>query len=104
MSYYQNNKDQFSDDCAKLNSILGCAMDEFEESFEGEHRRSFLAEAEPVVLAYLLARHFKHFYYEEPSDILNYLNYLKRIFLSECDDREELEMVEKVDYSGEIQA
>tara|TARA_R100000995_G_C3481880_1_gene124427 strand:+ start:231 stop:545 length:315 start_codon:yes stop_codon:yes gene_type:complete len=104
MSYYENNKDQFADDCIKLNSVLGHAMDEFEESFKGDHKDSFITEAIPVVLAKLLARHFKHFYYDEPGDILNYLNYIKSIFVAVCDDKEELEMVKEVDYSGEIQA
>ena len=102
--YYENKKKQFNKDCHELNEFIGNAIDEMENQYGEERRYAITAEITPIVLASLLARHFKHFFYNEPEDILNYLNYLKELFVKECDDRDEMDMVDSVEYGSEVSA
>lgn len=104
MCYYEDNQEQFADDCMELNQVLGEAMDEFEDRFQGKHNSAITTEVIPVVLTKMLAMHFKHFYYDEPQDIMHYLNYIKNMFINVCDDREELDMIKQVEYGSEVQA
>jgi hypothetical protein len=102
--YYEDKQEQWADDCTELNQIIGEALDDFEDKFEGEQAQAVTTEVVPVVLAKLMARHFRHFYYDEPEDILKYLNYLKDIFVDVCDDKDELDMIKQVDYLKGVQA
>ena len=102
--YYEKNKKQFSKDCHQLNNEIGNAIDSVENDFTGYHQKAIVEEVVPVVLATLLTRHFKQFFYDEPQDIINYLNYLKRMLVAECDDREEMDMVDSIEYGSEVSA
>jgi len=102
--YYEKNKEDFKPDCIELNDAIGNAMTDVEESYGEERSRAITEEVTPVVLANLLARHFKVFFYNEPEDILNYMNYLKRLFVKECDDRDEMDMVDSIEYGSEVSA
>ena len=100
--YYEEKRKQFSKDCHQLNDALGNAIDSVEDDFKGYHKNAITQEIVPVVLANLLVRHFKHFFYDEPQDIINFLNYLKKMLVEECDDRDELDMVDSIEYGNEV--
>ena len=104
MCYYENNKDKFKSDCIELNDAIGNAMTDVEESYGEERSRAITTEVTPVVLTHLLARHFKCFFYNEPEDILRYINHIKDAFVQECDVRDELDMVDSVHYVDGAQA
>ena len=104
MNYYENNKKKFQQDCHELNNAIGDAITDIEESYGKERSRAITTEVTPVVLTHLLARHFKCFFYDEPEDILRYINHIKDAFVQECDVRDELDMVDSVDYADGVQA
>ena len=104
MCYYDNNKKKFQDDCYELNNAIGNSITDVEESYGEERSRAITTEVTPVVLTLLLARHFKCFFYNEPEDILRYMNHIKDAFVQECDVRDELDMVDSVDYVDGVQA
>ena len=104
MCYYKNNKEEFQQDCYELNSAIGNAITIVEESYGDERSQAITTEVTPVVLTHLLARHFKCFFYNEPEDILRYINHIKDAFVQECDVRDELDMVDSVDYVDGVQA
>ena len=97
--YYDSRDEQFNEDCHELNDVLGNAMDEFTEELEWEHEEALTAHVIPVVLITLTAKHFKHFFYDSPEDILNYLNFIKKVFVKTCDESDELDMVNDLDYN-----
>tara|TARA_R100001082_G_C4331068_1_gene145662 strand:+ start:125 stop:445 length:321 start_codon:yes stop_codon:yes gene_type:complete len=97
--YYENRDEQFSQDCHELNEALGNAMDKITDALEDEHSEALIANVIPTVLITLTARHFKHFFYDSPKDILNYLNFIKKVFVRTCDDSDELDMVNDLDYN-----
>ena len=104
MCYYEYNKDKFKSDCIELNDAIGEAMTNVEESYGKERSQAITTEVTPVVLTHLLARHFKCFFYDEPEDILRYINHIKDAFVKECDVSDELDMVNSVDYIDRVQA
>ena len=97
--YYDSRDEQFNEDCHELNDILGNAMDELTDALEYEHSKALIANVIPVVLITLTAKHFKHFFYDSPEDILNYLNFIKKVFVKTCDESDELDMVNDLDYN-----
>ena len=108
MSYYETNADKWNEDCHTLNSAIGYTMDELEENigkgYDDTHNQEFITQVIPTVLMSLLAKHFKHFHFNKPEDILNYMNLIKKSFTEECDDREEMDMVKSIDYRSEVTA
>jgi len=102
--YYENKKKQFREDCHELNDLIGNAIDEMENQYGKKRSYAITSVIVPFVLASLLSRHFKQFYYDEPQDIINYLNYLKKIFVAECDDRDEMDMIDSIEYGSEVSA
>ena len=110
MSYYETNSDKWNKDCHTLNSAIGNVIDEIEDSIKprvdggNRHKKEFVAEVVPSVLVSLLARHFKHFHFDHPEDILNYMNFIKKALTHECEQREEMDMVKSIEYGSEVTA
>ena len=110
MSYYEKNDNQWNKDCHKLNSVIGNAIDELEKSIgirvdgDDTHNRAFITQVIPAVLVSLLAKPFKHFHFDCPEDILNYMNFIKKALTHECEQREEMDMVKSIEYGSEVTA